>query len=522
MEPLTTSEMRSLELNAEYLGVDRLLLMENAGAAVARVVKREAGPGGKVVVLCGPGNNGGDGMVAARHLADAFHVEVVLIAHPSRIRSSEARRNLEALRSMASTIALHVDPRGELACSLIKGANAVIDAIFGTGLRGPVASPYREVIEEVNRVAEPLKVAVDVPSGLNPDTGEVHGVAVKADVTVTFHAPKPGLLKPSAKEYVGELIVEPIGIPPEAAVICGPGDVAIATKARRPWSKKGDYGRVLIVGGSELYTGAPALAALASLRLGADLAVVYAPEESVNAIRAYSPNLIVIPYSAPHLRPMLIDDVVKLSTRFDVIILGPGLGLEEETVEAVLRLVEKLSRIKPMVVDADALKALSRDLALIKGAKAILTPHAGELRLLTGVEVGEGLEERMRAAKELASATRCTVLLKGHVDVVSDGKRVKVNRSGNPGMTVGGTGDVLTGVAATLLAWTGDPFRAACAAAFLNGLAGDLAAMKKGYHLLATDLLDHLPEAYELALKPAECRRLRPPVEGWEPQALEG
>ncbi|RLF05382.1 MAG: NAD(P)H-hydrate epimerase, partial [Thermoprotei archaeon] len=142
VEPLTTSEMRSLELNAEYVGVDRLLLMENAGAAVARVIKRKVGRGGNVTVLCGPGNNGGDGMVAARHLADAFHVEVVLIAHPSRIRSEEARRNFEALRSMSSTIVLHVDPRGEAARNLIKEADVVVDAIFGTGLRGEVASPY--------------------------------------------------------------------------------------------------------------------------------------------------------------------------------------------------------------------------------------------------------------------------------------------------------------------------------------------------------------------------------------------
>lgn len=513
--------MRALELNAEYLGVDRILLMENAGAAVARVVKQKVRPGARVVALCGPGNNGGDGMVAARHLADAFHVHVALIAHPNRIRSEEARKSYEALGAMPSTVSLHVDPCGEMARSLVADADVVVDAIFGTGLRGPVASPYREVIEEVNRAEKALKVAVDVPSGLNPDTGEVQGTAVKADITVTFHAPKPGLLKPSAREYVGELLVEPIGIPPEASLICGPGDVVAATKVRRPWSKKGDHGRILVIGGSEHYTGAPALAALASLRMGADLAVICTPEEAASAIRAYSPNLIVVPYRAPHLRPELVDYAVELSGRFDVVILGPGLGLEEETVEAVLRLVEALSRVKPMVVDADALKALSRDLTRIKGAKAILTPHAGELRLLTGAKVGEDVNERMRAAKDLARAAGCTVLLKGHVDVVSDGRRIKVNRSGNPGMTVGGTGDVLTGVAATLLAWTGDSFKAACAAAFLNGLAGDLAVANKGYHVLATDLIDLLPEAHEIALKPAECRKLRPPVEGWEPRALE-
>jgi len=513
---LTTTELRVLELNSEYLGVARMMLMENAGAAVARVIRSKVEKGSRLVAVCGPGNNGGDGMVAARHLAGDYNVTTVLLARPERIRSREARANWEALKSLELTVKLYVDPIGSIADGLLQKADVVIDAIFGTGLRGRIASPYKEVIEAMNST-DAFKVAVDVPSGLNPDTGEIHGVAVKADITVTFHAPKPGLLKHGVDEYIGELIVEPIGIPAEAGLICGPGDVSAIKLNRSPWSKKGDYGRILVVGGSRVFTGAPALAALASLRMGADLAAVFAPKEASLTIKAYSPNLIVFPYKGEYLSLENVDELVKLAEKFDVVVVGPGLGLESETLEAVLEFFSKLTPGKRLVVDADALKALARDLAVIRGFKAVLTPHAGELRIVSGIKVGESIDERVEAAKALAKAVNSTVLLKGHVDVITDGEKVKLNRTGNPGMTVGGTGDVLSGVTATLLSWSGDPFRAASAAAFINGLAGDLVALRKGYHILATDLLDALPEAYKLSLNPSKCREVRPPETGWLP-----
>lgn len=516
MRALTSLDLSIIDDNSEYLGVSRLQLMENAGAAVARHVKPRL-RGGRILVLCGPGNNGGDGMVAARHLAPFARVTAVLLARAEAIRTKEARANFEALRSMASTVELVVDPCAERAPALLESADAVIDAIFGTGLKSEVRGPYRRVIEAVNNSGAALKVAVDVPSGLDADTGEVLGVAVEADVTVTFHAAKPGLLREEARRYVGELVVEPVGIPPEAELICGPGDSIAATKPRRPWSKKGDFGRVLVIGGSETYTGAPALTALASLRMGVDLAAVAVPEEVAGSVRAFSPNLIVVPYKGRRLTPGSLEEVLRVAERFEVVAIGPGLGLAEETMEASLRLIRALSPSKPMVIDADALKALAADIRSVKGGKVVLTPHAGELRAITGESVGEKVEERVEAAKRLSFTAGCTVLLKGHVDIVSDGERVKVNRTGNPGMTVGGTGDVLTGVTAAFLAWTGDPFRAACAAAFVNGLAGDLVAMEKGYHILATDLLDALPKAHLLSLNPEECRRVRPPLAEWEP-----
>lgn len=516
MHALTSLDLSILDYNSEYLGVSRLQLMENAGAAVAKHVKSRL-KGERVLVLCGPGNNGGDGMVAARHLAGFARVTVILVARVEVIRTKESRANFEALRSMGSTIKLIVDPCAEHIPALLESADVVIDAMFGTGLKSEVRGPYRRAIEAVNNLGSALKVAVDVPSGLDSDTGEVLGIAVEADVTVTFHAAKQGLLREEAKRYVGELIVEQIGVPHDAELICGPGDSITATKLRRPWSKKGDFGRVLVVGGSETYTGAPALTALASLRMGADLAAVVVPEEIADSVRAFSPNLIVVPYGGRHLTLESLDEVLRVAEKFDVVAIGPGLGLAGETLEASLRLISELSSDKLMVIDADALKALAANPCSVKGGKVVLTPHAGELKAITGESAGEKVEERVEAARRLASITGCTVLLKGHIDIVSDGKRVKLNKTGNPGMTVGGTGDVLTGVTATFLAWTKDPFRAACAAAFVNGLAGDLVAIERGYHILATDLLDALPKAHLLSLNPEECRRVRPPFDDWEP-----
>ncbi|MEM2795412.1 MAG: NAD(P)H-hydrate dehydratase, partial [Thermofilaceae archaeon] len=512
MRVLTSLDLSIFDDNSEYLGVSRLQLMENAGAAVARHVKSRL-KGEKILILCGPGNNGGDGMVAARHLAPFARVTVALLARAEAIRTREARANFEALRSMASTVELVVDPCAERAPALLESADVIIDAIFGTGLKSEVRGPYRRAIEAVNNSGSMLKVAVDVPSGLDADTGEVLGVAVEADLTVTFHTAKPGLLREEAKRYVGELVVEQAGVPLEAELICGPGDSIAATKSRRPWSKKGDFGRVLIIGGSETYTGAPALTALASLRMGADLVAVAVPEQAAGPVRAFSPNLIVVPYEGKRLTPKLLNELLKVAEKFDVVAIGPGLGLAEETLEASLRLMTEFSSSKLMVIDADALKALATDIYSVKGGKVVLTPHAGELKAITGWSVGENVEERVEAAKRLSSMTGCTVLLKGHIDIVSDGERVKLNKTGNPGMTVGGTGDVLTGVTATFLAWTKDPFRAACAAAFVNGLAGDLVAMERGYHILATDLLDALPKAHLLSLNPEECKRVRPPFD---------
>lgn len=493
-------EMRILEENSEYLGVSKLMLMESAGGSVARMVREKFGEARRVLVVCGLGNNGGDGLVCARHLAGDYDVTVCLVGRPERIRASEARHNWKVLCRLEETIKVKILEDSAQLGSLreeLASSDVVVDAIFGTGLRGRVRRPISDVISAINdRPGKYRVVAVDVPSGLNPDTGEVHGVAVKADCTVTFHLPKKGFRAPGASEYLGEVIVVPIGIPKEAEIICGPGDLAAVYKRRDPWSKKGDFGRILVVGGSKEYSGAPALVALASLRAGADLVTVASPASVAPVIRGFSPNLIVRPLGGDYLDGGDIPTVVELASKADAVVLGPGLSTNPETMGAVAELLEG-SRGLRLIIDADALKALGGRRVRLSGNKAILTPHAGEFKVLSGEGLSTDVRERAEKAAEFAREIGAVVLLKGHVDVVTDGRRVKLNRTGNPGMTVGGTGDVLSGIAATFLAWSDDPFEAACASAFVNGRAGDIAVERMGYHIAATDVIGCIPEAMD-------------------------
>ncbi|ABO08939.1 bifunctional ADP-dependent NAD(P)H-hydrate dehydratase/NAD(P)H-hydrate epimerase [Pyrobaculum calidifontis] len=487
---ISSLEMYVADRNAEWLGVPRLVLMENAGAAVARNLLRKFPNASNVLVVCGTGDNGGDGYVAARHLhAAGKRVRVVGLGEP---REELARVNFEAVRRLWGVeLAVVRDVLELLALQdWFLWADVIVDAVLGTGIRGVLREPQATAIDLMNAAAAP-KVAVDVPSGLDPDTGEVRDKAVKAALTVTFHKAKRGLLAPGAERYVGELVVEPIGIPPEAELVVGPGDFAYLNFSRRADSKKGDHGRVLVVGGSLEYSGAPVYVAKAALRGGVDLAVVAAPEPAAYAAKAQGPEVIAIPLEGARLSLKHVDKLASLAERFDVVAMGPGLGTEGETPDAVRELFNKLAGRKPLVVDADAIKAL-------RGVEArgvvVFTPHAGEFKALTGVEPPADLRARAEVVKEWAARLGgAVILLKGRFDVASDGQRVKINATGTPAMTVGGTGDVLTGLVAAFLTKSKDPLEAAAVAAFVNGLAGEEAAAQLGFHITATDLLDRIP-----------------------------
>ncbi len=492
--------MGIVDLNSSYMGLPTSILMENAGRNVAEEIsKRVDVKGRKVVVFCGTGNNGGDGFVAARHLAvKGARVKVILIGEPGKIRTEEAKMNWEVVSKMFLTVERGIvrDSSDLSMLSSLKGeADILVDAMLGTGLKGPVREPFLSAIKFFNE-CKGFKVAVDTPSGLNPDTGEVHGESVKADLTVTMHVLKEGFK--GASEYTGEVVVAELGCPLEANVYTGPGDVVYTVKSRDKWSHKGDNGRVLVVGGGDGYSGAPALAALAALRVGVDLAVVYAPEHVSTAIRSYSPNLIVRNYNGGNLNMEAVEEIVEALNGFDSIVIGPGLGLKTETISSTVELVSRVvKRGKPLLVNADGLKALKGELEVVKGSCTVLTPHGGEYRFLFKETLPgfEKIDERIERVRLKAKEYNLTFLLKGHVDIITDGERVKLNFTGNPGMTVGGTGDVLSGVTAAFLAWTRDPFRASVAGAFINGEAGDLAVEEKGYHITATDLIEKIPFA---------------------------
>ena len=490
-EIITTREMRALEINAEYFGISRLQLMENAGRNVAVEISARFHPKETTVaIFCGLGGNGGDGFVTARHLAClGFKVHVILAGRASQIGNENAKRNWKALKSLRESIYTYEVPDSS-AIPEIK-ANLLVDALLGTGLKGPPRPPISQLIKMMNET-DAFRVAIDVPSGIDPDSGKAFGEAVKADLTVTFHKAKPGLLK--AKEHVGELIVKHIGLPAEIERFAGPGDVAIVLKPRRPESHKGDFGRLLIVGGSETYSGAPTLAALAALRVGVDLVYIAAPRDTAYAISSISPDLITLKLEGDHLNMENLPVVRRFLEKATAIVIGPGLGLHKETQEAVNDLIKEAEDLKiPMLLDADGLKSFAESKRRLE-TSVVFTPHAGEYRILTGKSLPENLNERAEMIRKTAQDLDAVLLVKAHVDIISDGYRTKMNFTGNPGMTVGGTGDVLSGIVGAFLAWGAEPFEAAAAGAFINGAAGDFVKAEKGYHMVASDLLEWIPK----------------------------
>lgn len=512
-DAITVEEMHSIDINSQHLGVSRLILMENAGAETTRAIMRKINVKNKnICILSHLGNKGGDGFVVARHLANqGSNINVILIGKPAQIRTIEARKNWEILNEMEYSInktTFTDTSQLPLLEKLLLKADIVIDALLGTGIKGKIRTPIAEIVELINKAREEGKfiVSIDLPTGVNPNTGEIMGKAVKAHLTITHHKPKVGLLKEEIREYVGELVIANIGTPVETELFAGPGDVLISIKKRKPVSHKGDYGRIVIIGGSKDYSGAPALAALAALKTGADLAIIIAPKTISQAIRSFSPNLIVKEYEGEYFNEEGLKITLNEIGRADSIAIGPGLGLTETTINTTLTLIEEIKELnKKAVIDADAIKICSKKNEVLKGLNGIITPHTGEFKILTGIELpleeNKGWINRIEIIRKQARNLGATLLLKAHYDIISDGEKVKVNRTGNPGMTVGGTGDVLTGIASTFLAWENTPFRAATAAAFINGLAGDLAVNEKGFHITATDVLHKIPDAFKEVAK---------------------
>ncbi len=506
-EKFTSQDIAVLDINSSYLGISTLMLMENAGCqAVNSLLKylERKKPGYSlkekiVTVFCGTGNNGGDGFVFARHAAcHGALVNVILVGSEKDIRTEIARVNWEILKKMFLSVKTYVvrdSSQFEGVKEVASKSDVVVDALLGTGARGTLREPLLSAVKLINK-CKGIKVSIDVPTGLNSDTGEVLGEIVKPELTVTFHGIKRGF---KDNRVTGEILVSKIGIPPEAERLVGPGDLLRVFKERKLHSHKGDYGRVLVIGGSILYSGAPALAGLSALRTGADLAVIVSPKEVSAVVKSFSPNLIVEPLqSKEFIGENDVSLILELASNADAIIAGPGISNRDSVLRALIKILEGISELnKPVVIDADGLKAISLELGLIKKLECVLTPHEGEYRVITGEKPPgqQKLKERMEHVKCWAEKLNTTILLKGYRDIISDGKEVKVNATGNPGMTVGGTGDVLSGIIGCLLSWKNDCFTSACVGAFLSGCAGDLALKKKGYSLLATDVVEEIPAA---------------------------
>ncbi|MCW4009566.1 MAG: NAD(P)H-hydrate dehydratase [Candidatus Bathyarchaeota archaeon] len=490
-ENITSRDMRALETNAVYFGISLLQLMENAGRNVAAEICSRFEKDQRIVIFCGLGGNGGDGFVAARHLLSMgfCRVAVVLVGKGKSITHEDALANWVALQHLQDSIPI-VEVGGVSDLPQVE-VDVVVDALLGTGTKGKLKSPIAQFVNHINSLSA-FKVAVDVPTGIDSDTGEVLGNAVKADLTVTFHKPKAGLA--AAKSYVGAVVIGDIGLPSELEALAGPGDVLLLTKKRVLSAHKGDFGKVLFIGGSEVFSGAPALMSMAALRTGVDIAYTAAPEKTAHTIAAMSPNLICVNLNGSHLAPENVQELKDYVAVADAVVAGPGAGLHPQTKEFFKTLVDAVENAgKPLLLDADGLKAFAEFKRRLK-VPLVLTPHAGEFEILTGKALPKEQRKRLAEVKQAAEELGAVILLKGKTDIISDGTRVKLNFTGNPGMTVGGTGDVLSGVVGAFLAQKADPFEAAVAGAFVNGAAGDFAAGDLGYHLVATDLLDFIPQ----------------------------
>lgn len=521
-------DIRRLDrLAVESYGLTEDLLMENAGAAVARLVTALLGAG-HAIVFAGTGNNGGDGLVAARHLASSgVAVEVFIVGDRSRMKP-QARREIERLEAAGIEAHQYGEEAGLPAITAVSGRGVIVDALLGIGLNREVRGAYREAIEEINELSEALGltvVSVDIPSGVHGDTGRVMGVAVRADYTVTFGLPKPGCLLYPGAEYCGEVYVATISYPrpltadPELKMeVNWPPDLP----PRKPDTHKGDYGKALFVAGASRYLGAPMFASLSFLKAGGGYSVLAAPRSIVPFLGARASEVVYAPMpETPGGAISLdaLDEILGLAGRADIVVVGPGLSREEGALRLTLELLRRLD--KPVLVDGDGLYALSKDPGVLEGREAptILTPHLGEMSRLTGLTVDEIRADRLGVLREWCSRLGSIIVLKGaHTLIGSPDGRVYFNLTGNPGMATPGSGDVLAGTIAAMYGLGLDPLDAARTGVYVHGLAGDLAAEELGVDgVTATAIMEKLGAAVAMLREERDELASRLPVRPMPP-----
>ncbi len=510
MRILNAQQMREADRRTtEEIGIPSLVLMENAGRQVVAAMEASFDElrASRVAVLCGRGNNGGDGFVVARTLnLRGVEATVFLLGDVADVRG-DARTNLEILGRLGVTVVEVPDAQAwELHFSEISEYDLIVDALFGTGFRGPLSGLLETVVADVNGTAIPV-VAIDLPTGVSADQADVEGEAIQASMTVTLAAPKIPLVLPPAETHAGDLVIADIGIPSQVIdelegqwlELLTREAMRVLVQPRTPDSHKGDYGRVLVVAGSLGRTGASHLAAAGALRSGAGLVTVATPRSCVPIVAALGVEYMTEPLpetAAGGIDATALEAVLLM--RADVIALGPGLGTDPATMQFVQGLVERSG--VPLVLDADALNAFSEAperLVGRDGVDVIITPHPGEMARLTGLSVEDVQASRIDVARDFAMSHRVHVILKGHRTIVATPEgRAFVNLTGNPGMATGGTGDVLAGMVAAWFAQLLDAEAACKLAVYLHGLAGDLTEADEGeISMTAGDLLMRVGDA---------------------------
>jgi len=514
MKITTAAEMRAIDrASSEKFGVPSLTLMENAGSAVAQFILQNYRDADRIAVVCGKGNNGGDGFVIARELHRAGRVvEVLLLASPAELKG-DAATMFERLPVRPVLVQTLQELQSESSRSLAN-CGLIVDALLGTGFKPPVKGLYAEAIAAMSDGGKTV-VAVDIPSGADSDamTAQAGEGIARADAIVTFTAPRPAHVFGELTR--GPLLVAPIGSPDAAIAsklkleVTTARDLAALLAPRPMDSNKGMYGHVLIVGGSLGKSGAAAMAGMAALRSGAGLVTVATAKSALPNVAGFAAELMTEPLPETDTGGIAVAAVKsgklqQLASTMTVVAIGPGIGRHPETVEFVREAVRTLEC--PLVIDADGLNAFDGKTELLDGSKRalVLTPHPGEMSRLAGISTKAVQADRLNVARTFAREHKLVLVLKGNLTITAlpDGT-AWVNTTGNPGMATGGTGDILTGMTAGILGqMSNDAARAAVAAAYLHGLAGNVAAETMGEHsLVATDLLTALPEAFRRATR---------------------
>jgi NAD(P)H-hydrate epimerase len=498
VKTVTAAQMRELDRRTIESGTPGRELMERAGVGVAdAIIRRGWHERGPIVLFAGKGNNGGDAFVVARHLALRTNAKVSLLLACKKTEIKDDA--LYHFRKLPKNV--------RRATHLSDFTGTIVDGLLGTGLQGEVRSPYRELIEEINAQKNALVVAIDIPSGLQADTGEPLGVAVRADLTATMGLPKVGLLKPAAVDWVGELKVVDIGIPPKFVAeipsdveLISEADVAPLLPRRKRSAHKGDFGHLLVLAGAQGYHGAAVLCAEAAARAGAGLVTLGVPQAIYPVVAAQCREIMVRPFPDSRDGSFAFHAADEVRSWFEVcnaVALGPGLSQNEETRNFVLRTVTDCPR--PLVIDADGLNALASHIEVLRKREAptVITPHPGEMGRLIGKTSKEVQAARWDVARKAAKEFGVTVVLKGAGTVIaSSNTPLSVNHTGGPALAKGGSGDILTGVIASLTAQGLSPLDAARAGVFLHGRAADFAAAKLGDRsALASDVTAEFGEA---------------------------
>lgn len=509
MKVVTAAEIRSIDEKAiEEYGIPSIALMENAGKEATNQIERIMGKlhNKKISIFAGKGNNGGDGYVIARHLSNqGAKVKVFVVASKANI-TGDALTNLKIITYMGIDV---IEVANENDWDKVKIAmtftDCLVDALVGTGFTGQLSGHMAQVVESINKNNK-VVIAIDIPSGVNADTGQISGTAVKADHTITFSLPKQGLFLYPGASYVGDVTVADIGIPRTLLInekikqnIITSAVVRQMFPRRNPDVHKGSCGKVLIIAGSKGMTGAAALTADAAVRTGAGLVVLGIAESLHDIMETKLTEVMTKPLAevAPGIMGQgAVSDIKEMALRNDILAIGPGLGRHVDTMTAIRQIIKNAE--KPLVIDADALHALVGHTHMLTEAKAvpILTPHPGEMAKLVGLTADEVNQDRIYIARQAALEWGSIIILKGARTLVAfpDGE-VYININGNAGMATGGTGDVLTGVLAALMAQGLSSHEAALVAVYIHGLAGDIVARSGMIGITASDLICALPAA---------------------------